>query len=122
MSDFSLVTSYCVYCKKKLKLLAERQNGYQDTCQNEIEDLKKQYGLNMQKNPLTKLFQWLRDNTNVNFSSIDELEQCEELYLKNMKLTDLTDSIGLLENLKVLNLQDNKLISLPESIGQLKNF
>eukprot|EP00002_Diphylleia_rotans_P020388 TRINITY_DN395_c0_g1_i5.p1 TRINITY_DN395_c0_g1~~TRINITY_DN395_c0_g1_i5.p1 ORF type:complete len:108 (-),score=16.78 TRINITY_DN395_c0_g1_i5:18-341(-) len=55
-------------------------------------------------------------------NSLEALKSADELWLQNMGLKSVPESIGQLTNLTGLDLTWNRLSSLPESIGQLTNL
>jgi hypothetical protein len=64
----------------------------------------------------------IRNNSDIDWVSLTQLQQLEELNLSGNGLYEIPESIGQLVNLQRLSLFDNRLKFLPESIGNLRNL
>ena len=150
MTEISVETTFCIYCKSILTVDSEKQLGYHQSCaysfqNNPVKDtidiwLEKRRRF-VYKEPLTiyqTAFQSGRYGVltglvldfKVTTSEvleeipefIDSLSYLDVLFVTKHKLKSVPATIGNLHLLRGLYLNDNSLSSIPESFGNLFNL
>lgn len=107
MVNFKEGAVNCIFCKLKLKNEKEIEKGYHFSCKKEMNNFSQS-----RKNDF--VLQMIKSGK--------EHPEYTTLYITDMGLESLPESIDDLENLECLYLNDNNLSSLPIRISKLKNL